>query len=526
MSNAKQFLAVDLGAESGRVMRGSLAGGRLQIAEAHRFANGPLQQGESLRWDFAKILAGVKRGIALGVEQGGKEIAGISVDSWGVDFGLLDERGELVENPYHYRDRQTEGMLEEAFRRVPKREVYERTGIEIRRINSLFQLLAMRLRKDPALARARRLMFMADLVAHALCGEIFAEYTLASTSQMADMHTGEWSAELLARLDLPAELLPQIVKPGTVVGRLTAAVAAECGCGRVPVIASGSHDTGCAVAAVPAEGTDWAYLSSGTWSLAGVELKQAVITDASFEDNITNEGGVEGTIRFLTSLAGLWLVQECRRQWQREGSDFSYAQLTDMARAARPFAARIEPNDDCFTAPGDMPARINRYLEQNGQRPLSDKGEIVRSILEVAGFHVPADAGQGRGDDGPEKPRAAHRGRRRAECAAQPVRGRRDGARGDRRPDRGDLDRQRADAGESRRRDRLAGGTPRRRARLVPDAALCPRRGRGVGNRATGAMISGPSSAAARRGPGFSPSPAGRTCSGPSRGPGKGSGFP
>jgi sugar (pentulose or hexulose) kinase len=386
MSNAKQFLAVDLGAESGRVMRGSLASGRLQIAEAHRFANGPLQQGESLRWDFAKILAGVKRGIALGVEQSGKEIAGISVDSWGVDFGLLDARGELVENPYHYRDRQTEGMLEEAFRCVPKRELYERTGIELRRINSLFQLLAMRLRKDPALARARRLMFMADLMAHALCGETFAEYTLASTSQMADMHTGEWSAELLARLDLPADLLPQIVKPGTVVGRLTAAVAAECGCGRVPVIASGSHDTGCAVAAVPAEGSDWAYLSSGTWSLAGVELKEAVITDASFADNITNEGGVEGTIRFLTSLAGLWLVQECRRQWQREGSDFSYAELTKMAGAARPFAARIEPNDDCFTAAGDMPVRISRYLEQTGQRPLSDKGEIVRSILESLAF--------------------------------------------------------------------------------------------------------------------------------------------
>jgi sugar (pentulose or hexulose) kinase len=386
MSNVRQFLAVDLGAESGRVMRGSLAGGKLQIAEAHRFANGPLQQGEALRWDFAKILEGVKRGIALSVEQGGKEIAGISVDSWGVDFGLLDGRGQLVENPRHYRDRQTEGMLEEAFRRVPKRELYERTGIEIRRINSLFQLLAMRLRRDSALARARRLMFMADLVAHALCGETFAEYTLASTSQMADMHTGAWSAELLARLDLPADLLPQIVKPGTVVGRLTAAATRDCGCGRIPVIAAGSHDTACAVAAVPAEGGEWAYLSSGTWSLAGVELNQAVITDASFEDNITNEGGVEGTIRFLTSLAGLWLVQECRRQWQREGTDFSYAQLTDLARGARRFAARIEPNDDSFGAPGDMPARINRYLEQTGQRPLSDKGEIVRSILESLAF--------------------------------------------------------------------------------------------------------------------------------------------
>ena len=387
MSNAHQFLAVDLGAESGRVMRGSLDGGRLQIAEAHRFVNGPLQQGESLRWDFPKILAGVKRGIALAVEQSGKNIAGIAVDSWGVDFGLLDERGALVENPCHYRDARTEGMLEEAFSRVPRREVYERTGIEIRRINTLFQLLAMRLRHDPALARARRLMFTADLVAHALCGEIFAEYTLASTSEMADMHTGEWSTELLAKLDIPADLLPPIVKPGTVVGRLTAAVAAECGCGRVPVIAAGSHDTACAVAAVPAEGgDDWAYLSSGTWSLAGVELKKAVITEASFERNITNEGGVEGTIRFLTSLAGLWLVQECRRQWQREGSDFSYAQLTEMARAARPFAARIEADDESFAAPGDMPARINRYLERTGQRPLSDKGEIVRSILEALAF--------------------------------------------------------------------------------------------------------------------------------------------
>jgi sugar (pentulose or hexulose) kinase len=386
MPNGQQFLAVDLGAESGRVMRGSLDGGRLQIAEAHRFANGPLQQGESLRWDFPKILADVKRGIARGVEQSGKNVAGTSVDSWGVDFGLLDERGELVQNPYHYRDRQTEGMFEEAFRRVPKREVYERTGIELRRINSLFQLLAMRLRRDPALDRARRLMFMADLVAHALCGETFAEYTLASTSQMADMHTGEWSSELLARLDLPAELLPRIVKPGTVVGKLTAAVAAECGCARVPVIAAASHDTGSAVAAVPAQGGGWAYLSSGTWSLAGVELKKAVITDASFAANITNEGGVEGTIRFLTSLAGLWLVQECRRQWQREGSDFSYAQLTEMARRARPFAARIRPDDESLGAPGDMPARINAQLERTGQRPLSDKGEMVRSILEAVAF--------------------------------------------------------------------------------------------------------------------------------------------
>jgi rhamnulokinase len=394
MAEAKQFLAVDLGAESGRVMRGALAGGLLKIAEAHRFANGPLQEGESLRWDFAQILAGVKRGIALGAEQarsagsgqGEKEIAGISVDSWGVDFGLLDERGVLVENPYHYRDRQTEGMLEEAFRRVPKRELYERTGIQFMRLNSVYQLLAMRLRKDPALVRARRLVFMADLVAHALCGEVFAEYTLASTSQMMDMRTGEWAKELLGKLDLPADLLPKVVKPGTIVGRLTAKVAEECGCGRVPVIATGSHDTACAIAAVPAAGDDWAYLSSGTWSLAGVELNEAVITEASYEEGVTNEGGVEGTITFLKNIAGLWLVQECRRQWQREGFDFTYAQLTDMARRARPFAARIDPGDESFAAPGDMPARINSHLQAAGRQPLTSKGEIIRSILEALAF--------------------------------------------------------------------------------------------------------------------------------------------
>jgi len=252
------------------------------------------------------------------------------VNSWGVDFGPLDERGTLIANPCHYRDRQTDGMLEEAFRRVPKRELYERTGIQFMQINSLYQLLAMRLRNDPALAQARRLVFMADLVAHALCGEVFSEYTLGSTSQMMDMRTGEWSQELLSRLDLPMDILPRVVKPGTVVGKLTSEAALECGCRRVPVIAGASHDTAAAVAGAPAAGgstalttggsaeltasDDWAYLSSGTWSLVGVELEKPVITDASFENGVTNEGGVEGTIRFLKNIAGLWLVQESRRQ--------------------------------------------------------------------------------------------------------------------------------------------------------------------------------------------------------------------
>ena len=490
MGRGNGFLAVDLGAESGRVMLGSLADGRLQIAELHRFANGPTREGDTLRWDFARIVAEVERGLSIGAQKAGDDIAGISVNSWGVDFGLLDERGRLIADPYHYRDRQTDGMFEEAFRRVPKRELYERTGIQFMQLNTLYQLLAMRLRNDPALAQARRLVFMADLVAHALCGEVFSEYTLCSTSQLMDMRTGAWSPELLSRLDLPMGILPPVVKPGTVVGKLTAETARDCGCRRVPVIAGASHDTAAAVAAAPAlggsaaltAGEDWAYLSSGTWSLVGIELEKPVITDASFEYDVTNEGGVEGTIRFLKNTAGLWLVQESRRQWQREGSDFSYAQLTEMARQARPFAARLEPDHGDFVA-----ARRHARPDQrpSGARPVrnrcADKGQIVRSMLECARLRLSADARQNPDDDRPEYPRPPHLRRRVAERASQPIRRRRHRAGSHRRPGRGDLHRQRPHAGESRRPARLARRNPHGRPKLIPDPTLCSRRCRGLG---------------------------------------------
>ena len=386
MSEIFKYIAVDLGAESGRTMLGTLAEGRVELDEIHRFSNGPVRQNDSLRWDFAKLMTEIKCGIQACVGEAGGRIAGIGVDSWGVDFGLLDEKGELIEQPYHYRDGRTDGMLDEAFKLMPRRDIFEHTGIQFMQINSLYQTLAMRLKGHSPLERARHLVFIADLVAHQLCGRIFAEYTLAGTSQMMNMRTGQWDEEVFERLDIPIDIMPEVIQPGTVVGRLTEEVAGEIGCDRIPVIACGSHDTACAVAAVPAEGDRWAYISSGTWSLMGLEIPDALVTDKSFEYDFTNEGGVEGTIRLLKNIMGLWVIQECRRQWQREGHDYSYPQLTEMAEGPKPFAARVDPNNPSFLAPGNMPVKVNNVLEQTGQEPVTDRGEMVRSVLEGLAF--------------------------------------------------------------------------------------------------------------------------------------------
>jgi rhamnulokinase len=386
MSDDRCYIAVDLGAESGRVMLGRLAGGTLTLSEAHRFPNGPVRRDTTLRWDFPQLMTEVRKGILLAARMAGGRVRGIGVNSWGVDFGLLDDEGRLIEWPYHYRDSRTDGMMERAFALMPKRDIFERTGLQFMQLNTLFQLLAMRLAGDPALHRARKLLFMANLVAHELGGRPVAEYTLASTSQMMDMRTGNWSAELLARLGLPAQILPEVVPPTAIIGTLKPDIAVEAACGHVPIIAAPSHDTAGAVAAVPSEGDRWAYLSSGTWSLMGLELPAPVVTDAAFTHNLTNEGGVEASIRLLKNIMGLWLVQECRRQWQREGVDLSYAKLTELAAAAPPFAARISLDHTPFLAPGDMPARINDYLKSTGQAPLTDKGSMVRTVLECLAF--------------------------------------------------------------------------------------------------------------------------------------------
>jgi len=402
MAEVKKYIAVDLGAESGRVMLGSISAGKsagsmadksathladkLVLEQVHRFSNGPIEEKGTLRWDFGKLLNEVKAGIKKAAEEAHNQVAGIGFDTWGVDFGLLDAKGELVESPYHYRDSRTNGMMEKVFELMPKREIYESTGVQFMQLNSIYQLLAMRLGNSAALAKTKNLIFMADLFSYYLCGKMYGEYTLASTSQLMDMRTGKWSKKIFDKLSLPIDIMPKIVEPGTVADKLDSKIAKELGCGQIPVIATGSHDTASAVAAVPAGEGDWAYLSSGTWSLMGVEVPHAIINDKSFKYEFTNEGGVENTIRLLKNIMGLWLMQECKRQWQREGADLSYADITEMAQKAKPFAAYIDPDYREFLAPGDMPKRINDYLAKTGQKTISDKGQMIRIILESLAF--------------------------------------------------------------------------------------------------------------------------------------------
>ena len=377
------YLAVDLGAESGRVMIGTLLNDTLTLRHAPRFTNGPVEQAGSLRWDFDTLIKEIKTGLKIAIAECGGDVAGIGVDSWGVDFGLIGKDGKLLENPFHYRDSRTSGMIEKACDIMGKRALYDNSGIQFLPFNSVYQLLAMRQTGSAALDKTDKITFIADLVAFELCGRIFAEYSLASTSQMMDMRTGRWSQPILNALDLPAAVLPEIVPTGTVVGRLTDAVCKELACKPIPVIATGSHDTACAVAGVPAQNdTNWAYLSSGTWSLMGIESPRAVINDTTFEFMFTNEGGVGGTIRLLKNIMGLWLVQECRRQWQRQGCDLDYAALAELAQNAKPFVAKIDPDYGDFLAPGNMPDKINRYLKSTGQKRIDDKGQLIRVILE------------------------------------------------------------------------------------------------------------------------------------------------
>ena len=378
----RRYIAVDLGAESGRVILGEISDSNLTLQEIHRFGNGPVEQGDSMRWDFEKLFSEVKTGISKAIKAADGKISGIGVDSWGVDYGLIDDAGKLIENPYYYRDSRTDGMMEKAFQLMAPKDIYDNTGIQFMQVNTIFQLLSMRMANSTVLDKAKKLIFTADLVSYYLCGQTFAEYSLASTSQLMDMKTGRWSKEVFEKLSLPLGIMPEVRSPGTVVGKLKSEIADELGCEQIPVIAVGSHDTASAVAAVPAESDRWAYLSSGTWSLMGLEVPEAVINDKTYEYEFTNEGGVKNTIRLLKNIMGLWLVQECKRQWQREGDDLSYAQLAELSAGGEPFAGFVNPNDGRFLAPGDMPARINEYFSETGQAAVNEKGQIVRIILE------------------------------------------------------------------------------------------------------------------------------------------------
>ena len=371
------YLAVDLGAESGRVISGSLTDNRLQLKEIHRFNNGGFRLNEHLHWDILNLWREIKRGLSLA----DSSVRSIGLDTWGVDFGLLDAQDALIGNPYHYRDKRTDGMMEAVFEILPRDQVYAKTGIQFMQLNTLCQLFSMAKENSSALSRAERLLNMPDLFNFFLTGQKANEFTISSTTQCYNPLKKNWDFDLLTKLGIPTKIFGEIVAPGTLLGKLRPSIAQEIGYS-TSVISSAGHDTACAISAVPAVGDDYIYLSSGTWSLMGVLLDQPIINAESLSAEMTNEGGVDGKIRFLKNIVGLWLVQECRREWAREGKEYSYADLTQMAEKATPFSALILPGESRFMAPKQMPRAIQAYCRETGQSVPESEGAIIRTVLE------------------------------------------------------------------------------------------------------------------------------------------------
>lgn len=373
------LLAFDYGASSGRAILGKFDGATLTIEELHRFPNEPVMLGNSLYWDILRLFHEMKQGI---LKCASKNIASIGIDTWGVDFGFLDASGKLLGNPYHYRDTHTQGMIEEACRIVSKREIYEYTGIQFQVFNSLYQLMALKAEGSPMLEKAATMLFIPDLLRYFLTGEKNCEYTIASTSQMLNAKTRRWAGELLQKLDIPTNILTEIVDAGTIGGKLTANLSKELGVGEIPVVAVAEHDTASAVAAVPAVEGRYAYLSSGTWSLLGVESPFPIINDTTFQLNYTNEGGLIKNIRLLANIMGLWIYQECKRTWDKSGATLTFDQLESGAADSEPFYAIINPDDPTFLHPGNMPEKVQEFCVRTGQRVPETKPQIVRCIME------------------------------------------------------------------------------------------------------------------------------------------------
>jgi rhamnulokinase len=373
--------AVDLGAQSGRVALGRFDGQRLSVVDVHRFANVPVLVRDTLHWDVLRLYEEILEGLGAAAAEAG-EVDSVGIDGWGVDFALIDRAGRLVQNPVHYRDRRTEGAMEQAFARVPARELYERTGIQLMPINTVFQLFAMAAGGDPALEVAETLLLIPDLLNYWLSGSVACEFTNATTSQCLDPRSQAWAVDLLQRLGIPPRLFPDVVPPATVLGPVREEVAERTRLRRAVVVAPATHDTGSAVAAVPIVTPGAAYVSAGTWSLVGLEIAEPLIDDRTFAANLTNEGGVGGTFRLLRNVTGLWLVHECRRAWALDGRDWSFDALVAMAEEATPLRSVVDPDDPVFASPGRMPDRIRAFCARTGQEPPETPGEVVRCALQ------------------------------------------------------------------------------------------------------------------------------------------------
>jgi rhamnulokinase len=374
--------AVDLGASGGRVMVGQVGARQLELHEAHRFPNAPVSVLGTLHWDVLRLYQGVLDGLRAAART--FDLASLGIDSWGVDYGLLDSGGALLGNPVHYRDARTDGMVKEVLAKITAEELYAITGVQQLSINTIYQLAAAA--RTPQLSAARTLLLIPDLLAYWLTGEVGAELTNASTTQLYDVRAQSWAVGLMERVGIPAHLFPPLRQPGTAIGDLRPDIAAQPGLANLraplPVIAVGSHDTASAVVSVPARGRDFAYISCGTWSLVGVELDQPVLSDASLTANFTNEAGVDGTIRYLRNVMGLWLLQESVRTWADAGRPADLTALLTEAAEVPPLLAVVDPDDPVFLPPGDMPARIAEACRRTGQQPPRGPAETVRCIID------------------------------------------------------------------------------------------------------------------------------------------------
>lgn len=376
----KRVLAFDFGASSGRAIIGCFDGDKITLKEVHRFSNDPVSVGGTVYWDVLRLFYEIKQGIIKAKIAGGFDSIGI--DTWGVDFGLIDSEGKLMENPVHYRDARTAGLVDEAFKTMPKEKLYGITGIQFMELNTLFQLISLKKYRPWMLERADKMLFMPDLFGYMLTGKMCAEYSIASTSQLIDLDKKTWSREILDAFGIKESVFAPLVQPGTVLGELSKEVCEECGVDPVPVISVCGHDTQSAITSVPCEDGDFAFLSSGTWSLFGTELDKPIVNETSMNINITNEGGFDGSTGFLKNIIGLWLIQESRRQWKREGKEYSYADLEKLALAAEPFKCFIDPDAPEFVPHGNIPERVREFCRKTGQYVPETVGEIMRCIYE------------------------------------------------------------------------------------------------------------------------------------------------
>ena len=377
----KSFLAFDIGATSGRSILGTLIDGRLQMKELTRFPNQMLQIGNHLHWNIYSLFEHLKEGLAA-VKKEGVEISSIGIDTWGVDFAFLAKDGTILGAPYAYRDHQTDGAPEKYFEKVPREKVYALTGIQVMNFNSLYQLFALKEANSSILDAATEILFMPDALSYMLTGNKVVEYTIASTSQLLNPRTKKFESILLEKAGISPSILGEIVIPGELIGSLRDDLAEESELGKVPVVAVAGHDTASAVAAVPAENERFAYLSSGTWSLMGIEVKEPIINDETFTLNFTNEGGVEGTTRFLKNITGMWILEQCLKEWKKEGITYAYEKLVHMAESAPAFQSLIDSDHASFANPASMTKAITQYCLVTGQKAPSTHAEYVRCIFE------------------------------------------------------------------------------------------------------------------------------------------------